>query len=306
MNKCRSIYDSGSVCGEAPLWIPEEHRLYWVDTDRPQCFILESDANHFLKIETQGLFQTIARAKIRIDGTPSGDRVFIGVLKDRAVLCDGNFGVLKDLGSPLTAATHLLFNDGTAGPDGCLYFGFYNSEDLYSREGGIIRINRDLSMEIVADNLALPNGMAFSSDGTVLYVTEMFANRILAYDFDKQLSSLSRRRVFVEVSEDDGMPDGLIIDSEGFLWSAHWQGYRLTRYDPNGSVERVIPVPVPTPTCMAFGGREMTTLYITSAKKGLSEQQLEAYPESGNLFMVETDIRGREEFEFFGDMQGTL
>jgi sugar lactone lactonase YvrE len=98
----------------------------------------------------------------------------------------------------------------------------------------------------------------------------------------------------------EGYPDGLVVDEEGFLWSGHWQAFRVTRYDPDGRKVLHIDVPVPTATCMAFGGRDMDQLFITTAKKGLTPEQLAAYPAAGDLFQVRPGVRGREEHQFDG------
>jgi sugar lactone lactonase YvrE len=122
----------------------------------------------------------------------------------------------------------------------------------------------------------------------------------VAYDFDARSGSVTGRRTLVTVPESEGYPDGLIVDDEGFLWSGHWQGFRVTRYDPDGKKSRHIVVPVPTATCMAFGGPDLDRLYITTGKKGLTGEQIAAYPSAGDLFMVRPGVRGRVEHEFAG------
>ncbi len=294
MDRCVSMCDALCVCGEAPLWLQREQHILWVDTDSRNCFTYDTAAQTCTAINTDGYFQTIAH----VAATDSiSECTYIAVLNDRVALCRKDLSIMKDLGNPLAHKPSMILGDGTAGPDGCFYFGAFNSQDLYAKEGVVLRVNRDLSIEIVAEGFALPNGLAFNASGDTFYVTEMFANRIHAFDVSAADSSLSNCRVFTDIPQDQGMPDGLIIDAEGFLWSAHWQGFRITRYDPDGTVERVVPVPVPTPTCLAFGGSDMTTLYITTARKGLSEQQLKDYPHSGELFCLNTDIVGRAELE---------
>ena len=291
MNTAVSLVPCQCGCAEAPLWMNTAQTLFWVDTDNPVCYSYnpasETDQQH----DVAGQFQALA---------PRTKGGYIAPLLDRVVLTDEHLAITEDLGNPVQDKPSLLIGDGTTGPDGCYYFTTYNWEDLYSTTGGIFRVGKDLKIELVLDNLALPNGIVFNLDGSKLYVTEMFKNRILVYDFDAPSGTFSDRQVFREVPEEEGLPDGLIMDREGFLWSAHWQGFRITRYDPDGNAEGVLPVPVPTPTCMAFGGPDMKTLYITTAKKGLSDEQLAEYPESGSLFIAETEIEGREELSFSG------
>jgi sugar lactone lactonase YvrE len=102
------------------------------------------------------------------------------------------------------------------------------------------------------------------------------------------------------VPEGEGQPDGLTVDSEGYVWSAQWGGYRVTRYDPGGNVERVVEVPVAQVTSCAFGGARLDELYITSAWKGLSVEERGAQPFAGDLFVLRTEVLGIEERKFRG------
>ncbi|MEM7346741.1 MAG: SMP-30/gluconolactonase/LRE family protein [Chloroflexota bacterium] len=97
-----------------------------------------------------------------------------------------------------------------------------------------------------------------------------------------------------------GVPDGLTVDDEGFIWSARWDGWKITRYDPDGQVERVISMPVQRPTSCIFGGADLNQLYITSASRGLSAAELKQQPQAGDLFRLQTDVTGWVEPKFLG------
>ena len=112
--------------------------------------------------------------------------------------------------------------------------------------------------------------------------------------------SIHNRSDFVKVPPEDGFPDGLTVDSEGFIWSAHWDGWRVTRYDPEGKIERVVNLPVQRPTSCAFGGPDLDRLFITSAWTGLSETERQVQPLAGDLFLVHAGVKGRKEIEFLG------
>lgn len=133
-----------------------------------------------------------------------------------------------------------------------------------------------------------------------MYYTDSPLRIIYAYDFDLVSGSIDNRREFVRVPVDEGFPDGLTVDSEGFIWSAHWDGWRITRYDPEGKVERVIPLPVQRPTSCAFGGADLNQLYITSAWSGLKEVDRQKQPLAGDLLRIQTNIAGQVENEFLG------
>jgi sugar lactone lactonase YvrE len=288
MNKTtESVVNCRNFCGEAPVWIHKDHQLYWVDTGRKECHRMNTMNNVHSTIPMDDLPQALGRTDS--DG-------WICPMEKRVVLLNDSFQIVKDLGSPLSADSPLLIGDGTCGPDGCYYFGVYHPEDLTSKEGAVYKVNHNLTFEKIIPEMALPNGMAFNKEGNKFFLTEMFGNCIWTFDFNQESSEFSNKRLFTEIPEAEGYPDGLILDDEGGVWSAHWQGSRVTRYTPDGKVERIIKVPVPTATCMAFGSDD--SLYITTAIKGCSEEQLKAYPDAGNLFRVKTDFRGYPEREF--------
>jgi sugar lactone lactonase YvrE len=106
--------------------------------------------------------------------------------------------------------------------------------------------------------------------------------------------------VFACVPESEGMPDGLIVDAEGFIWNGHWNGWKLTRYDPSGKIERQIRFPVQHVISFAFGGRDLDQLFVTTAWWDLSEEQRKAQPWAGDLLCVHTGIRGLVEPAFAG------
>jgi sugar lactone lactonase YvrE len=128
----------------------------------------------------------------------------------------------------------------------------------------------------------------------------MFANKITAYDYEAETGDIRNRRVFVEIPKDAGMPDGLTVDSEGFVWAAHWGGWRVTRYDPSGKLDREIRVPAELVTCIGFGGEGLDELYITTAWYNFSEQQRKDQPQAGDLFRIKTDVKGIAEPGFLG------
>jgi sugar lactone lactonase YvrE len=278
-------------CGESPIWDPRNDRLYWVDTGERTFHEYDRGSGHYNRRDVEYLLQSIGRRR-------SGGWIAIDL--KGLVLWNHETGENRFLGYPEEGKPHMCMSDGAVGPDGRFYAGSLNFEVLDAPDGSIYRVDKDGSISVACEGLALPNGLAFSPDGSTLYVTEMFANRILAYDFDSRTGTAANRRVLVDVPAEEGLPDGLIVDREGFLWSAHWQGFRITRYAPDGARERIIELPVPTPTCMAFGGEELDELYVTTARKGCSSEQLAEYPQSGDLFRIKLNVQGRLEPEFAG------
>jgi sugar lactone lactonase YvrE len=275
-----------SQCGESPIWDPATRLLSWVDTENPLFSSLDPATGAVATAKTPWLVQAIGRRK-------GGG--WIAVVRDGFALLDIDPSKGTFIGNPLEGKAHMSMNDGAVGPDGRFYAGSVNVDVLDAPDGCLYRVDADGRISTIESGLVLPNGISFSPDGRTMYVTEMWVNRITAFDFDAQGGTVSRRRVLIRVPEEEGHLDGLIVDAEGFLWSGHWQGFRVTRYDPDGRKVSAIDVPVPTATCMAFGGPELDQLCITSGKKGLSPEQLESYPAAGDLFMVKTGIEGRFE-----------
>jgi sugar lactone lactonase YvrE len=286
-----NIAHSQSQCGESPIWEPAARRLAWIDTEKPVFSSFDPSTGRTETVKTQWLVQAIGRRR-------SGG--WIAVIRDGFALLEVDPARGRLLGNPVEGVAHMTMNDGAVGPDGRFYAGSLNFDVLDAPDGCLYRVDTDGSIATIETGIVLPNGIAFSPDGRTMYVTEMFAHRILAFDFDPRKGAVSRRRTLVTVPEDEGLPDGLIVDAEGFLWSAHWQGFRVTRYDPHGRKADRVDVPAPTATCIAFGGPDLGTLYITTAKKGLTPEQIEKYPEAGDLFAVETGVRGMIEPDFGG------
>jgi sugar lactone lactonase YvrE len=133
-----------------------------------------------------------------------------------------------------------------------------------------------------------------------VYVADQRHRQIIVLDYDPTTGTTSNRRLFARLSEEDGMPDGLIVDAEGFVWSGHWDGWKLTRYDPAGKIERQIRFPVQHVISFAFGGKNLDELFVTTASWGFGEDERKQQPWAGDLFRVKTDVKGLIEPAFAG------
>jgi sugar lactone lactonase YvrE len=183
-------------------------------------------------------------------------------------------------------------NDGKCDALGRVWIGTMDAAER-AFTGALYRIDQDASPTLMLDDIGVSNGLDWSPDGTSLYYTDSMRRLIWRFPFDLQSGTLGPREVFANVPMDQGCPDGLTVDAEGFVWSAHWDGWRVTRYDPWGSVERVVRLPVPRVTSLCFGGPDLDTLYITSARIGLTSDQLHEAPLSGALFRCQPGVTGR-------------
>ena len=291
---------AGDLCGECPLWNPDDERLYWTDCVglKFQRFDPISSAHEVLKtgVEIYGFRRN----------RPSG---FVVTNTTGVWTWDGS-GDLR-LVADHAVGTRLQLNDCTADSAGRLFTGsfFYDPNTTYE-PGRLIRIDPDGTASVLDEGFDLANGLGFSLDERTLYFTDSVARRIYAYDYDAAGGCVRNRRVFVEVPREEGIPDGLVIDAEGFVWSAQWYGGCVVRYDPDGKAERRISVPAKQTSSLAFGGRDMDELFITSAAKSEPMPVMPpGYdPDSGMiggpLYRIRPGVRGRPPAEANIRVQG--
>jgi sugar lactone lactonase YvrE len=277
--------------GETPLWDPDEQALYWVD--------IAGQSIHRYHPES-GMHESY-RAALPI--TALARRASIGwlaVTKSGLAFWDHAANTFTPIVDPFSSEPDFIFNDGVVDKKGRFLIGSFNQRDLDAPEGCLFRFDPDGSLHELDGGLKVPNGMGHSPDGTLLYVTEMFSNRILVYDYDTERGTVSNRRTFVDIAEADGMPDGLTVDSEGCVWSAHWEGWCVTRYNTEGKADFRLKLPVEIVTCVGFGGPDMDELYITTAWHSLDTAAKGQQPMAGDLFRIKSDTRGMVEQEFLG------
>ncbi len=172
-------------------------------------------------------------------------------------------------------------------------------EDALNTRGGLYRLDFDGSYQPMKTGVGISNGLGWSPDNRIMYYTDSIKRTIWAYDFDLEEGTISNRKVFAQTPE-DYVPDGLTVDADGLVWSAKWDGWKVVRYTPNGSVDLEVPLPIQRPTSCMFGGPNFNLLYITSASTGLSEFELQEQPSAGSIFVYETDIPGLPEPRFAG------
>ena len=169
----------------------------------------------------------------------------------------------------------------------------------------MFRFSPDGATEIIDDGLGLCNGMGFSPDLRTFYSTDSIAHEIYRWDYNPETASLSNRRVFATIDPGLGIPDGMTVDSEGFVWSAIWYGGTVIRFDPDGREERRVDIPAVRTSCPMFGGADLDELYVTTASTGSDGEKsgmeppgfdLSAY-RGGDLYRVRVGIQGKAEFK---------
>lgn len=278
------VWRGGAILGEGPVWVGRENALYWVDIKA--CRIHRLDVYK----KTRASWNT--RSPIGALH-PTADNHFIGVLKNgiHKIKLDPNRedASMELLVDPEADLVDNRFNDAKIGPDGALWAG--TMDDLETRStGSLYRISKE-GVALIDEGYVITNGPAFSPNGRTLYHTDTLERKIYAFDLDVH-GKVENKRLFIIIPPENGHPDGMCVDDEGCLWVCHWGGWRITRYSPQGEELMHIRMPVANITSCIFGGKNLKTLYITTASKGLSDVEKEAQPDAGAVFSVDLNISG--------------
>ena len=276
---------SACVLGEGALWDHRSDTLYWVDIKNPGIWRYRPDTNEHSRIDAPERVGFIAL-------TPDPDSVVAG-FKSGLARFNLRTGEAQPIVSPEPEHPGNRINDGHVGPDGAIYFGTMHDEEE-EPSGAFWRWDgRELTR--LHSGMVVTNGPAFSYDSQVLYATDTTGRTIHAFDMSG--GRPGEKRLFARFEEGWGHPDGMAADAEGHVWVCHWGASRITRFGPDGSVERIVPVPTAQVTKCAFGGPDLTTLYITTASIGRDPH---IDPMAGHLFKVETSIKGLKAHIFEG------
>jgi D-xylonolactonase len=283
------LSDFPCLLGECPIWDGKTAQLWWTD-------ILGA------------VIYTYSPGSGTIQGSIRGKNVGgFALTGDRSVICaclDGLYRWTPRAGFICIADSFegraLRFNDCTTDARGRFLAGtryVAETEGGAYELGSLYRVDNDGSISILDGGIHLSNGLGFSPDDQLLYYTDSLRRVIYRYDYDLERGSVSNRRVFVKVPDEDGMPDGLTVDGEGFVWSARWDDTYLYRYDPDGTIERKMPSPERRTTSLMFGGRELNDLYLTTAaERGTAVRgDLPGPGTGGFLYRLHLDIQGRLE-----------
>jgi sugar lactone lactonase YvrE len=269
---------SACLLGEGPVWDHRSGTLLWVDIKNPGVWRYHPETNEHSRIEAPERVGFVAL-------TPDPDTVVAG-FKSGLVRFNLSTGDVEPIVSPEPDNPGNRINDGHVGADGAIYFGTMHDEE--SEASGAFWRWDGKELTQFHSGMVVTNGPAFSPDGRTIYATDTTNQTIYALDLDR--GQIGEPRPFVRFENGWGHPDGMAVDAEGHLWVCHWGASRITRFGPDGAVERIVPVPTAQVTKCAFAGPDLTTLYITTAAIG-HDPHID--PMAGHLFKVETGgIRG--------------
>jgi sugar lactone lactonase YvrE len=278
-----------AALGERPVWDDRRGELAWVDIERGELHRYTPGgedrvsvvANHAgcVALRDNGGF---------VIGTDEGIR-----LLDDSGETEGELIV-----PPGMTAGH-AFNDGSCDPAGR----FFAGTATVGRTPGasaLYRLEADHSIHIAIEGVAESNGIAWSPDAATMYYIDSGTQHIQAYHYDPSRGHVGRGRILITIEEAGVIPDGLIVDAEGYLWVGLWGGSAVRRYSPDGRLDAVVGVPTSHVTCPAFGGPDLGDLYITTATADLTEEQAAAQPLAGDLFLSRPGVTGLPALRYAG------
>jgi L-arabinonolactonase len=276
------VAHTNDVLGEVPRWHPVERALYWIDAFKPAVHQLDATGklDSFTPPEKLGSFAPCASGGLLIAG------------RNGLARYQPASGRLERIVDPEAGGAVNILNDGRCDARGRFWVGSM-SKTMERASGRLYRLERG-RLDAVDDNIWVSNGVCFSPDDTKMYFADSHVKTIFVYDFDVAAGTLGPRRVFATM-EGPGVPDGSSVDAEGFVWNTAFDAGCLLRYAPDGRLDRTVALPVSRPTACAFGGPELATLYVTTARFRLRPEKLAAEPLAGGLLALDVGARGLPE-----------
>lgn len=284
-----NVLNARALLGECPRWHAESSSLYWIDIAGKtlNCWQTETGQTATLPLpEEPGCFA------FRQSGG------LVAAMKSGFVFIDSlESGQITPITDPEKDKTHNRFNDGRCDARGRFWAGsVYPPKD--KSDAWIYCLASDLSCTRKAGPLLTSNGIAFSPDNRTFYYSDTPEHVIYACEYDLESGEVANRRVFHRFPFGEGRPDGCAVDEEGCYWTALYAGGRVVRLSPGGVILEEVAIPAKYPTMVAFGGSDYSILYVTTCRQACSEDELEEYPESGDIFAFEAGVKGIEEYRF--------
>lgn len=275
------LVDAPLRLGEGPIWHEDEQRLYYTDIEGATLYRYDP-ASGTSAIAFEG--ETVTGMTIQADGS-------LLLFQDRGRISHLRGGRAVPIRPPIAEDADTRFNDVIAAPDGRVYCGTMPARD---RPGRLYLLDLDRSVTTVIDDAGISNGMGFPSDGVSMLHTNTTARTITRYRRDRSTGLLTQERVVVRVGADEpGGPDGMSLDADGTIWSAHYGGSGVFHYNENGHRLGMVPLPARNVTSIAFGGSDYRTAFVTTAG---GQDRAANGTLAGSLFGADLGIGGRPPF----------
>ncbi|TAH22203.1 MAG: SMP-30/gluconolactonase/LRE family protein [Cytophagales bacterium] len=282
--KADLLLDSKASLGEGALWNKKTQELYWIDIENGILHIY-NPANQQDRVIKLG--QKVGTV------VPDESGNALVALEDGIYQIDLKTEKKRLLAKrPANEAADNRFNDGKCDPAGRFWVGTMSMKGV-EKAGNFYVFDGNGKLTKTYDSVTVSNGVVWSLDSTKMYYIDTPTKEIKEFSYNNQTGEVALQKVAIAIPDGMGYPDGMTIDSEGMLWVGMWEGFAVTRWNPNnGELLMKVDVPVSRVTSCAFGGENLDTLYITTASVGASEDELRQYPNSGSLFAVKTGYTG--------------
>jgi len=287
----RVAVPSANLIGESPVWSTREQALYWIDVEGRLVQKFDGASGG---IERWTMPEVTSCIGLRKSGG------LVAGTKAGFVFLDTKTGAVTPVVHPEADLPGNRFNDGKVDRAGRFWAGTKNINNAPEPTGSVYRLDSDLSAHRIDRGFSCVNGIAWDLDARIMYLCDTWLRRIYSYDFDRDAGIARNRRVFAELPPGQGYPDGLTVDESDFVWNAHYDGWRITRYAPDGRIDRVLRMPVQHVTSLAFGGPDLRTLFVTSASMRLAPEARAQQPLAGHVLALEPGVAGIPEPSFLG------
>ena len=284
------VVEVNNTLGECVLWNDRQQKAWWTDIQESTLFQydpIQRSLKSYALPERLGSF-----------GFTEDDNTLICAFASGFALYNPASTHIEWLARPDVHLSSSRFNDGRVDRQGRFWAGTMNENDpaTVDARGSLYCLSRTECRRVFSD-IGIPNSLCWSPDSSRFYFADSTTHTIQCFEFDPATGSTRQPRQFAQITPPSA-PDGSTIHAEGCLWNAQWSGSKIVRYDAAGAVLDELPLPVSQPTCVAFGGAQMNRLFVTSARAGLTAEQLAKEPHAGNLFIYHTPCSGLTESRF--------
>ncbi len=287
--KIETITDQLCKLGEGPVWDATRNEIYWLD-------IINRKIHQYSMTDGNAKTYTVHAMVGCLAICKNGELLL--ALEDGFGFLDRSTGDIRMSHDPEQHLPTNRFNDGKCDVEGRLWAGTMAIDE--SAGAGSLYMYHDNQSYKKIEEVSISNGIAWNTDNTIMYYIDSPTLEVISFSFDKRTGAIADKKRIIQISRSDGFPDGMTIDKEGMLWIAHWDGWQITRWNPNtGEKLSHISLPVSRVTSCTFGGKDLKDLFITSARVGLTEEELQKQPLAGSLFLIRNcGFEGLPAFEF--------
>ena len=283
------VFSNRSLLGESPVWSSKDDCLFWLDIEGYSFNCFDPITRENIETKTNQRFCCMA-----IDSRGG----FIVATENGFHKYNLHRNELTHITDPENDKPNNRFNDGKCDRAGRFWAGTMVEKGKQKNDASLYCLDSNYNCTKKYGGLILSNGIAWSPNDKVMYLADTRIPVVWAFDYDIQTASISNRRVFIEFDEDEGVPDGAAIDNLGGYWIAIPRTSQIRRYTDKGKIDTIIELPITKPTMCAFGGANLSTLYITSNSYQFTEKQLEEQPLAGSIFALNINYQGMPEPEF--------